>query len=271
MSHLAITDADRDAAGRIIVERAASPTERTLSDLLPAASGEAAASILPTIRWSFTRTELISMACAVIMLVIFVAFEVTRPAPSATTRSVSTAPPLPQPTAAPTLTPTPPQQDAYAAPNGALLGTIPQTVTLVYQHSRYPGWGGVEWEGGIVWIQTTADVATLPDLAPPTLRPAPQLPSAPASAPQAAPAVAPDAPPAPAEPGCDPQVNPRYTSPLRVDPIGSVTGVSCVSQGDADANAVLLAEQLRASVATADAADDVPPPAGPGQAAPSAR
>jgi hypothetical protein len=162
-----------------------------------------------------------------------------RPAPTA-----SAAPPTPMPTALPT----PPAQPAYDAPAGAELGTIPLTATIVYQHSAYPHWGGVAWQGHVVWVQTSADISTLPDLAPPpTQRAAPSVP------PAEAPAPAPAAPAA-----CEPTVNPAYVVKVAVigahgEPLGSATGVSCVSQEEAQANAEMYAAQVRSTAATADA------------------
>ena len=251
MARLAITDADRGPDGRILVNPFEQEIARAMTDVgapAPPRAEEPPAAL----RRTFGRIEIAGVVGGVLLMVTLIAALNAfwpAPAPRARPTAVST---VPAPTAAPTLAPTPPQQDAYAAPGGALLGTIPETATLAYQHSGQPDWAGVEWQGTIVWVQTDQDVAGLPDLAPPPTR-APRPPSAPASAPASAPVVVPaNLPPAPAEPPCDPQINPRYTSPLLVDPIGSVVGASCESQAEADANAVKLAEAMRA---TADAAE----------------
>ncbi len=83
------------------------------------------------------------------------------------------------PTAAPRATPAPtallvPAQDAYAAPDGARLGTVPLTATIGYRYGS-AGWAGVEWQGSTVWVKADpALIARLPDLKPaPT--PAPRV------------------------------------------------------------------------------------------------
>jgi hypothetical protein len=198
-------------------------------------------------RWRPGRLELVGMVCGLLLAVAAIAaLNAFSPAPAP--RTMPTA--LVAPTAAPSPRPTPQQQDAYAAPDGAQLGTIPLTATLAYQHSSYPGWGGVAWQGAIVWVEADpAQLAQLPDLAPPpTAAPRPPtLPAEPAAAPAAAPA-------------CDVTVNPAYVVKIAVlgprgEPLGSATGVSCVSQDEAQANADALADQVRSRAATADAAD----------------
>lgn len=79
------------------------------------------------------------------------------------------APALVAPTLAPAPTSTVATQDAYAAPGGARLGPIPLTAPIVYQHSAHSGWGGVAWQGAIVWVRTDRDLAGMVDLAPPPL------------------------------------------------------------------------------------------------------
>lgn len=223
-----VTEADRDSDGRIWI----TPPARTLADLLPKPEGEEEKPRKP---WRPGRLELAGIAAGLVLAGALIAglnaFWPAAPAPIVRPTQA------PAPTAAPTLAPSPTiaTQAAYAAPGGALLGTIPQTATLAYQHSGYPGWAGVAHDSGIVWVETNAPIASLPDLAPPpTLRPAPPRP-----APAAAPVEA-----------CDPLVNPRYTAPRQVDPIGSVIGVSCTSQAEAEANADALAAAM---LATADA------------------
>jgi hypothetical protein len=151
---------------------------------------------------------------------------------------VTRPPAVSQPTQAPTVAPSPTiaTQDGYASPEGARLGTVPLTSSVSFQHSDYPGWGGIAWENGtIIWVETDRQgLVSLPDLAPPPTRaPAPGV---------EAPVVA----PAPIE-ACDPQVNPRYTAPRDVVPIGSVVGVSCTSQAEAEANGDMLAAEMRAA------------------------
>lgn len=48
-------------------------------------------------------------------------------------------------------------------------------------------------------------------------------------------------------PACDPFTNPRYVVAIDLSPIGSVRGVSCVSQEEATANANQLAADMRAT------------------------
>jgi hypothetical protein len=183
----------------------------------------------------------IAFAIGGVVLLAIVFSAAVRGAPAPTKSSAPTA----APTVLPTVAPTPALQAAYDAPGGVLLGTIPLTSTLAYQHSGYPGWAGVAWQGGVVWVETSAQVGQLPDLAPPpTARPR-SVAGAPVEA------------PAPAQPpACDPTVNPRYVVELDLSPIGRVRGVSCESQAEAAANA----DALRAAMlATADAADEPAP------------
>lgn len=234
MGYMAITDDDRDAAGRIIVRR-------SLADLLPAEqTGETVQDHEQTGSegWRPGRAEIAGLIAGLLLAAALIAAMNTFfPAPAQGTRypiPTAAAPPptaRPAPTARPTIAPI----QAYAEAGGALLGTIPATATIVYRDSRHGGWGGVDWRGSVVWIRTARDLSGLPDLAPPTPRPAPTH----------APAAPVFQPPSLDEP-CDPEVNPRYRSPLRVDPIGSVVGVSCSSQAEADSNALMLADQLRA-------------------------
>lgn len=241
MSHMAITDDDRDETGRI---RIRPPAQRSLAELLPEPTAPAAAAteeVRPvTFRWRLTRSELLSVAITTLVLTAWVTMEWLRPAPASTTHAAPTAAPVATPSPIPH-PPSPVPQDAYDAPGGSLLGTIPLSATIAYQHSGFPGWGGVWWDGGVKWVETTQDVAGLVDLAPPPTA-QPRAPSAP---PSFVPAAAP-VPPSLDQP-CDPQTNPRYTSPLEVAPIGRVVGASCVSQADADANALALANAMRAT------------------------
>lgn len=169
MSVLHITDADRDAAGKI----------RTLADLLPPAPADVAEPTTTTARptWRPGRLELAGIVGGLVLAVALIAgLNAFWPTPAPAPRPIPTVLPptvVPIPTALPTLAPTPMQQDAYAAPDGALMGTIPLSATLVYQDSAHPGWGGISWDGGVVWVRTGQALAALPDLAEPTPAPAP--------------------------------------------------------------------------------------------------
>jgi len=127
---------------------------------------------------------------------------------------------------------------AYAAPDGVALGPIPADSPLAYRHSEHAGWGGVRWQGKVVWVKGDAPSA-LPDLAPPT----------------PAPTVERVYVPVPVEPPCDPSSNPRYTATVDVSadgrPLGTVTGASCDSQADAQTKADQRAAEMRAAVPTA--------------------
>jgi hypothetical protein len=153
------------------------------------------------------------------------------PAPPVTTRATA---PAEQPTVAPAAA----QVDAYAAPDGALLGPIPADTPLHYRHSDFPEWAGVDWQGKVVWIKSEP-AADLPDL-----RPRPPAAAAPAAAP--APQII-YVEPSPVP--CDPQVNPLYSVQEDVydgaRPIGQVVGVSCESQADAQANADAAAAAMK--------------------------
>lgn len=245
----------RDAAGGIIgmQPRDESLFTQTLAETMTAvgaANTEPEPKEHAPARRSFGRLELAGAAAGLLLAAILIAaLNTFAPAPAPRLAPTATI----APTAAPTTLPTPVLQDAYASPGGALLGGIPLTATLAYQHSAWPGWAGVAWQGGVIWVQTDRDLAGLPDLAPPPTRAPPIRP--PVEAPAAA-------PPAPAEPAavCDPLVNPPYVVKVAVtgehgEPLGSATGVSCESQAEAETNAAMLADQVRATFATAEAAD----------------
>lgn len=237
----------RDSAGGIIGMQAKDETlfAETLRETMDAVGATEAPKEEGTqpARRRFGRLELAGVACGLVLAVAAIAAmnaftPVQRPLAQPTAAPAATAVPTTRPT------PTMALQDAYAAPDGAKLGTVPLTSTISYQDSAHPGWGGIAWEqGSIVWVQTDPQgLVSLPDL-----RPVPtNVPQRPVTAPVVVPA-APQAAPAPIVEACDPQVNPRYTSPLLVDPIGSVVGASCTSQAEADANAIALAEQMRAA------------------------
>jgi hypothetical protein len=129
---------------------------------------------------------------------------------------------------------------AFAAPDGVALGPIPASAPIAYRYGDST-WGGVRWQGRIVWIRadhTPPD--RYPDLAPPT--PAPTV------------AIVYVAPP------CDEATNPAFVVQQDVSdggrPLGQVVGVSCDSQADAESDAADRAAALRAALPTATA----PPP-----------
>jgi hypothetical protein len=93
-----------------------------------------------------------------------------RPPTTAGPAGVSLAPP----SVAPAPTEAPAQVEAYAAPGGVALGPIDANAPIAYRHSEYPEWGGVKWQGAIVWIEADhAPPTSLPDLARPTPQPSP--------------------------------------------------------------------------------------------------
>lgn len=221
-THLPITDEDR--------RKHRETTERKLSDLLPAAPEQPAdmRSQLPASTW-----RQLAGAVLIIALMALLAWLAFRPA-------VTDQPPTTSPTSAPAAlaaspapTSAPAQITAYAAPDGAPLGPIDAGAKPQYRHSAHPGWGGVRWQGAIVWVQAEAEqIAGLPDLAPPT------------------PAPTPERIYVPVEPPCDLAVSPRYVARIDVSaadgrPLGQVTGASCESQAAAQADAEQRAVELR--------------------------
>lgn len=161
--HWTITDADRDERGRI----------RTLAELLPAKEiAQPAAPPAQPLR--ITRKEIAGAVgaglAAVALLVLLRGAPTERPAATVTIRPTAVAPAaVVLPTAAPTALP---QQAAYAAPDGALLGTVPAGLPAAYRYGS-AGWAGVLWQGAIVWVRADAGtLAGLPDLKPqPTAAP----------------------------------------------------------------------------------------------------
>lgn len=224
---------------------------------------EAQKDTAPRPAWRPGRLELAGVVCGLVLAAALIAaLNTFWPAPAPRLSAPTAAP---APTAMPTIAPTPALQDAYAAPGGALLGTIPLTATLAYQHSGYPGWGGVAWQGAIVWVMTDAPLAQLEDLAPPPTA-APRPPSAPAP-----PIETPVA--APAEP-CT-LANAPFVATREVImngvPLEQVRAASCESQAEAEAKADALHDRVLAEATAAAAEVTLASPAGPGQATPSAR
>jgi hypothetical protein len=253
MASWIITDDDRDEEGNIRVATPAPPSRgRTLADVLPpladapAAPDSSPAPASDPRRWG--RAEIAGVVSGLVVAVALIALiNALTPVPAASRTTL--APPTEAPTVpteAPTAMPVP-HQDAYAAPDGAKLGTVPMTTTIQYRASAHPGWGGFDWDGGIVWVQAGgADLAGLPDLTPPRPTARPAIPAAPF-----VPAAAPPAPPTPTP--CDPASAP-YSVTIDVTgergiPIGTVMGISCVSRDEAAANAEAAAAQMRTQVA----------------------
>jgi hypothetical protein len=180
-------------------------------------------------------------ALAIIAVMALIAWIAFRPGPPTADRQPPTTDPAAvlaaPPSAAPAPTEVPATVMAYAAPGGAQLGPIDATVPIQYRHSEHAGWGGVKWQGAVVWIEAEAEqLAGLPDLAEPTPKPTPERIYV------------------PVEPPCDVAVNPRYVAQLDVSldgrPLGQVTGRSCDSQDAAQADAETQAAVMRASAST---------------------
>jgi hypothetical protein len=102
----------------------------------------------------------------IVVVLIFVwRLLVSAPQPLPLVAPSAVPPSLVPPSAVPA---TPAMVDAFAAPDGARLGPIPSSVPIRYRHSAYPGWGGVNWDGRIVWVRVDPAVALqAKDLAPP--------------------------------------------------------------------------------------------------------
>lgn len=231
-----IGDADRGPDGKIITNPFDTELARAMADVGGAAPQGAAAPA--RVRYRPGRLELAGIVCGVLLAVALIGLlNSLAPAP-APRLPTATAAPTSAPTAAPS--PTVAVQNAYDAPGGALLGVVPVTVTFQYRQSGYPGWAGFDWDGGVVWVRADdappGALERLTDLATPTPRP---VTAPPVEAPQVAPAAAP----------CDPAVNPRYTVHIDLSPLGSATGVSCVSEEEARTNAEAQAAQVRAHFA----------------------
>jgi hypothetical protein len=231
----------RDASGAIVGMRRPDDTTvfaDTLASTMDAVRApddqvDDASAVDPRAPLTLTRLDALALVAGLLLATVLIAaLNTFWPAPAprlpATTAPAATAAPT---RAAPTATPA--LQQAYDAPAGAVLASVPLTVSLRYQHSGYPGWAGVDWHGAIVWVRTSASVVDLQDLAPPT------------PAPTATPAPVPTAVP------CDP-ADPPFVVRLEVAPLGTVFGTSCTSSAQAQAHA----EQLRDAMivqATADA------------------
>lgn len=234
-----ITEADRDSEGNIKLNATTPAEPRSLADLLPqpeTIKRDAA-------RQRLTRSEAAGLAAVALLAVAIMAYARATPdAPPAAPRPAATAVPTLAPTSAPTAAPATPVRllAAFAAPDGATLGTIeatrPYTVTAHYGSD----WLQAQVEGsGLIWLRA-ADLPGValagPDLAP--RRPQP--------APVAQPVAAPASAPAP----CTRDIAP-YTVHRQVLqgtlPIGEVSGWSCTSAAEAEANASAQEQQVRAS------------------------
>lgn len=235
-----ITAEDRDTQGNIRL----APVDRSLADLLPPGEGDAvAASPRAPITWTWQYVAA-AIGTGLLLALAFVAL-INRAAPVgviAPTIAPATGTTTPQqaPASVPRL---PHAVVAYVAPDSGVIGAIEPgrvyTATAVY---------GGEWvqidveRSGSVWVRA-GDVpgigrGMLPDLAP--------VPTVTSVAPVVVPAQV-----VPAQPVvCDPATAPYRVT--RVYVYGSVTGVSCTSEAEAQANADSLAADL-AAVATATA------------------
>ena len=257
MAHWTITEADRDpVTGRIMVEaeqRAAArsdapetPTEQARRTRTLTNRRGAEVSAAPASSTSLGRKEIAGIVGAVLLVLIAIAVINVLPQPSPSTdKGQGTTGPAAAlaeqpPSAAPAATDAPAQVDAYAAPDGQLLGPIDASAKPAYRHSQHPGWAGVRWQGAIVWVKVDQPLDELPDLAKPTPAPTPIVVERIVEV----------------EPPCSLD-NPRYTAQLDVSlhgrPLGQATGASCDSQAEAQERAEATAAEMRANAA--------PPPA----------
>lgn len=230
MAALRFTEADRDERGRIRTDFAALLDDTMAAvGAAPAASDQPAAAVRPQLG-RHTYIQLIG-ALAIVVVMSALAIVALWPRAGAPARDVPT---LPARATAPAQQPTAPAAvatlDAYAAPDGAKLGPIPADTVYTYRDSRYPGWAGADWAGGVVWVRAEPPAGAR-DLAPPT--PAPTV----------------ERVYVPVEPPCDPQINPRYRVQEDVydgaRPIGQVVGVSCNSQEEAQQHADAAAAEMK--------------------------
>lgn len=149
-------------------------------------------------------------------------------APSATTE------PTPPAAAQPAL---PVGLAVYFAPDGDAAPSLPSSTSNYTPTARYEGWVQMEIEGYAVpvWARSDAvqgiDLAGLPEPYEATPTPGPVV-------------IVRQAPAAPVVLDCTPD-RVRYRVSLAVGNLGTVEGVSCTSQAQAQANAEMLAEQLR--------------------------
>jgi hypothetical protein len=177
MSYWKVTEADRDASGRIWVT---APPERRLSDLLPA---PAEAPTTPSARpWRPGRLELAGIAGGLLLALALIVLIVQLTPVREVQHAASTVAVVPTvraavPTSAPTVRPVASavMVVAWAAPDGQVLGPIPQPLTATARFDD--DWLGVPWQGGTVWVRRAdwpnPPLAKLPNLAPPTPIPAP--------------------------------------------------------------------------------------------------
>lgn len=185
MATLRITEKDRDAQGRIIVE------PRSLADLLPTpASIKASAQPQPWTRQEKIGAGIFALAVCLFLLYAWQSGARVRPAmlPPAVISTPTVYLPQVAVGTAPTATPVT-MLDAYAAPNGVLLGPIEESRSMRPVARYGDGWVQMDVQGsGLVWLRAgdvQADLAALRDLTPPT------------PAPYRAPIVVPTSPPAP--------------------------------------------------------------------------
>jgi hypothetical protein len=195
----------RDAAGGII---GVTPRESdeplfaaVLRDTLAAVDAAPAApeGDKPASRPPLSRRQLVGSGAvvALLALTLFALSRQTAPAASVIVRPAAPVPTASQPTAAPQPTIVPPtiarMVVAYAAPGGDVLGPIVLPTAAVARFGD--GWAEVTWQGGRVWVRLSdapdLEIASLPDLQPPTPAPIVVQPAAPPiAADSAAPAEA---------------------------------------------------------------------------------
>lgn len=166
MSAIHFTDADRDEKGFVKV-----PEPRSLADLLltPEAIQADAQRITPR---TLTRTEWVTLVAVALMAAFVLIYAWSTPQTPVAPRSVPTAvimptaaPATPVPTAAPIA-----MLPAYAAPDGAQLGTIEVTRTIVPVAHFGADWIQADVQGsGRIWLRARdwpALAIVGPDLAP---------------------------------------------------------------------------------------------------------
>jgi hypothetical protein len=196
MGRWILTAADRDADGKIAVDR-------SLADLLPPlpAAEDNRDKNNPIIE-PLPRRQLAGSAAVVVLLALalFALSRSTAPATSVVVRPAAPVPTAAAPpinrlelaTSAPTIAPPTIARMivAYAAPGGDVLGPILLPAAALARYGD--GWIQVAWHSGRVWVRTSdapsLALASLADLQPPTPAPVVIVPPAAPIGQQAAPA-----------------------------------------------------------------------------------
>lgn len=243
MPRLEITEEDRDERGRIMVEAQNRAAERETPPEAPASAPPAHARKLsnrrgqsaPALSGKSQKRTIGPIAGVLIAALLIGVTMRLSSTPIAGRQPPATAPgPVDQGAPALVAHPAPTEAagatiDAYAAPDGVLLGPIDARAPIVYRYGA-TSWGGVVWQGKVVWIRADhTPPKSYPDLAPPTPAPTPIIVRV----------------EVPVDPPCDVAVNPRYTATIDVGVAGVASGRSCASQADAQSDAERQAAEIR--------------------------